>query len=139
MFVLDTLLLFCFFNTDLYCCHCLMTKPRTNQKAKSYAYLPNIVFDSQLERLLYSLEYTKCYGRHISELQKKVLAIHRGLWETHFRVTEEGAGLYMYVDSDGCVWFWECGYTLGIPAYNRACPCRKLALFCKCSFQWADM
>ena len=38
-FVLDTLLLFCFFNTDLYCCHCLMTKPRTNQKAKSYAYL----------------------------------------------------------------------------------------------------
>ena len=39
MFVLDTLLLFCFFNTDLYCCHCLMTKPRTNRKAKSYAYL----------------------------------------------------------------------------------------------------
>ena len=32
-----------------------------------------IVFDSQLERLLYSLECTKCYGGHISELQKKVL------------------------------------------------------------------
>ena len=77
-----------------------------------------IVFESQLEGLLYSLVRTKCYGGHISELREKVL----------------GSMLTVMV-----VCLWECGDTLGIPAYNRACPCTKPALFCKCSSQWADL
>ena len=69
-----------------------------------------IVFDSQLERLLYSLECTKCYGGHISEIQKKVLGSTCMLTVTVMCV------------SGNVVTHWESQPTIGLaPVENLLC------------------